>query len=65
MTPRPTMLCHTGQVHSLSESVKQYLVMFTFFWLLENWGDTGQMYPRDEVCYPSPVLLSALQWLMQ
>lgn len=52
----PGQLCCVELVKftPLSLSVKQHLVMFSFFWLLENWGDTGQVYPWDEVCCPLP-----------
>lgn len=59
----PGQLCCAALVKftpSLSLSVKQHLVMFSFFWLLENWDDTGQVYPWDECAVPSPGLLSAL-----
>lgn len=47
-------LCCPGQAHSSKPVWETALGDVSFFSLLENWSDTGQMYPRVGGCCPLP-----------
>lgn len=67
--PKPQancLLCCIGQVHSFSKPVcETALGDVNFFRLLENWGDTGQMYPLAKCAVPSLGPISILQLFTQ